>query len=174
MPLISNRFTGMRLARGLGALRDRTLGVCDGQKKARSLLGHLPGTVYHSLKKIWFTKLHLQTPTCPYTALKPAGAHPGSATQKPGAGKNIKSERERGVEMSGTDPSLGKRSRSGAYSNAKSPKMENKHVGFHILFPLKRTEMCWNARQGWKWEGWKQRQVLCLHAYVSAAPNNFY
>lgn len=44
------------------------------------------------------------TPTCPCTALKPA--HPGSATQKPGTGKNIKSERERGVEMSGTDPSL--------------------------------------------------------------------
>lgn len=63
----------MRLARGLGALRDRTLGVCGGQKKPRSHLGHLPGTIYQSIEKICFTKIHLQ----PQLALAQPWDHQG-------------------------------------------------------------------------------------------------
>lgn len=43
--------------------------------------------------------------------------------------------------MSGTDPSLYKGSRYGAYGNDNPPKMETECMGFHISFPLKCTEM---------------------------------
>ena len=60
--------------------------------------------------------------------------------------------------MSGTDPSLHKRSRHGAYGNTKLLKMETECVGFHISFPLKCTEML--ERDGNGRDGSRDRSVF--------------